>query len=237
MAWTAFPHPDDGYVYSAERTEAGLAAAAPGRLRTVPQKGRAGERLDRLPCRRLRARRQARAGRRRRRLRGRAQGDLHLRQQPRTEREEALCAVRGSGRTLRPPKARTARQSGRLLLAGLRAGPLRAGHLDRQGAGAGHRAEGAGRPAPGDQARALPRRCAHRARRLPRRDHRHRRRDDRRPDLRRRKDDCYKCVPQGARARSRFGHRAHRIRARDADPGRQKEDGRSGASCTGRPPR
>ena len=87
-----------------------------------------------------------------------------------------------------------------VLLAGLRARSLRAGHLGRQGADAGHRRQGQDGAGDGDQARAEACRCAYRARVLSRRSDRQGRRDDWRDDLWRQEGRGTEEFPDGAQA-------------------------------------
>ena len=81
------------------------------------------------------------------------------------ERREAQArTLRGSRAARREAAGQAAEERQRLLLAGVRARPVRAGHLGGQGPGAGHRRQGEGRAGGHDQARAEARRRAHRAR-------------------------------------------------------------------------
>ncbi len=72
-----------------------------------------------------------------RRHHGRQQGDQHLRQLPRRERQDQACAVRGSRLARGAAAIRRAEERQRVLLARLRTRPLRAGHQCGQGAGGG----------------------------------------------------------------------------------------------------
>ena len=199
-AWAKFPYSDKKYQYTAATLKKTWDRLHKGDAEALPEERRAGRRLDRLSRRRIPEGRRAGAEGRRRRHERRQQGAGDLRQLPRGKRQAQARAVPGGGRAGRGTAEKRTEESERVLLAGLRAGSLRAGHLGRQGADAGHRRQGQDGARDGDQARAEARRCAYRARVLSRRSDRQGRRDDRRDDLWRQEGHGTEEFPDGAQA-------------------------------------
>ena len=154
-------------------------------------------------------------------------------------RKAKARAARRSRRARRGPAENRGEERQRVLLAGVRAGALRAGHLDRQGAGAGHRfgkvknaLETTIKLAPKHADANIALGC------VPRRDHRQGRCDDRR--RRRtapRRTSALKNFEDRAQAQSRLGDRAHRVRERPRDAGGQEVTRRRPSNCMRKPPR